>query len=74
MTALTIACRHVDTNGWPCGAQPGERCNIILVSGRKVAVVYPHAERIEDVAVMTANADSVSVDEFDKAVEESGIV
>lgn len=70
MTARELACRYVSPDGWPCGAQAGEDCSAVLISGRRVPIIFTHAERKIDAATMTSNPSPVSADEFDKAIEE----
>lgn len=64
MTPMEIACRR-------CDAQPQELCICLQHGADRVAF---HAERIEDAAAMSRVADPVSVEAFDSAVDEGGLV
>lgn len=58
-----------------CAAQPGELCARIDAYGARYLAQVFHAERIEDAANWNAPAQaSVTKEDFDKAVEDSGLV
>jgi hypothetical protein len=65
MLPAEIACRR-------CAQQPGEPCITSYGS------IYPdggfHAERIEDAASMEVQGANIGKEEFDKALEQTGLV
>lgn len=58
MLPSAISCRR-------CAAQPGEPC---------VDSLLFHAERVEDAASIDVQGANVSVEDFDKSVNDSGLV
>lgn len=58
MLPSAISCRR-------CSAQPGEPC---------VDSLLFHAERVEDAASIDVQGANVSVEDFDKSVNDSGLV
>jgi hypothetical protein len=61
MRPIDVSCRFVFPSQENCGAEAGEPCR---------GIVPFHACRIEDAAAMTRDADPISVEAFDRAVEE----
>jgi len=64
MTPMEIACRE-------CGAQPRYWCEFALTNSENLF----HPERIADAAAMTQNSpDPPSKEDFERAVEDTGLV
>ena len=83
MTPMEIACDHFDrplgltdsADFVLCNAQAGEFCNWLDSSGDRHPREQFHPERIADAAAMTQDSpDPPSKEDFERAVEETGLV
>ena len=80
MKPIKIACRHVYLDTTPCGAGVGQDCVAMgLERGTPPGDdgKWFHAERRMDAAMCvdgSAEGEEPSVEAFDRAVEESGLV
>jgi hypothetical protein len=78
MDPLQIACRYTSSTGAVCGAQAGEGCHLDVdaqpMDYRTVGSGLFHSSRIEDAAAMSGGEGrEISVEEFDRAVIDSGL-